>query len=113
MEPFKLVNPVQELLVPVRFPDEVQAGLIQRDRIGGGQDADVVDVGFLGIAVAVTVNGNPVHDVDEDHLISQVVADALGGLRHGLQELEMQLVMPVRVAGAAGVDAHAFLIAPP
>ena len=86
--------------------DKVQAGLVQRHRVGGGQDADVVDVGFFGIAVAVAVNGNPVHDVDEDHLITQIVADTLGGFCHGFQELKMQLVMPVCVAGAAGMNAH-------
>ena len=43
------VNAPEELLIAVRLPHEIQAGLIQRDRIRGGQNADVVDIGLLGI----------------------------------------------------------------
>jgi len=44
-----VVDAPEELLIAVRLPHEIQAGLIQRDRIRGGQNADVVDVRFLGI----------------------------------------------------------------
>ena len=101
-----VVDAPQELLVALRVPHKVETGLVQRHGVGGGQNADVVDVRLLGIAVTVAVDGDAVHDVDEDHLVAEIVADALGGLGHGFEKLKLKLVMPVGVAGAAGVDAH-------
>ena len=42
-------------LIAFRLPHEVDAGLIQRHRVGGGENADVVDVRLGGIAVTVAV----------------------------------------------------------
>ena len=42
-------------LIALRLPHKVDAGLIQRHRVGGGENADVVDVRLGGVAVAVEV----------------------------------------------------------
>ena len=85
-----VVNAPEQLFIAVGLPDKIQAGLIQRDGVCGSQNADIVDVRLRRVAVAVTVDGDAVHHVDEDHLIAQIIADALGRLCHALQKLELQ-----------------------
>ncbi len=48
--------------------DQINARLIQRYGIRGGQDADVVEVRLSGISVAVTVDGDTIHHIDIDDL---------------------------------------------
>ena len=45
---------------------QVDTGLIQRHRIGGCQDANVVQIRLRRITVTVAVDGDTVHHIDVD-----------------------------------------------
>lgn len=86
--------------------DEVNAGLVERHRVGGGEDADVVHIRLGGVAVAVTVYRQAVHDVDIDDAlpVAQIVRHSGAGLGHGLQESVLIAAPWAGSAGSAGVD---------
>ena len=89
VESVQFLNAVEKLLISIRFPDQVNAGLIHCYRVGGGKDADVVDIRFLGVWVAVTVDRDPVHDVDVDNSVLQIIRNPLGRFGHALKKLHM------------------------
>ena len=90
--------------IPVRrCVDEVNAGLVQRDGVHGREDADVVHVGLGRATVAVAVHGEPVHDVDVEHVSLHVVDDGFARLRHGREE-RILVPAPHASARAAGMD---------
>ena len=55
--------------------DEVDAGFVEGDGVGGSEDSDVVHIGRGGVSVAVAIDGDVVHDVDVDHVFGAFVGD--------------------------------------
>ena len=85
-------------LIALRLPHKVDAGLVQRHRVGGGENADVVDIRLGRVAVAVTVHGKAVHDVDvDDVLFAHMVAH---GGHHFAQGLQPGVLIAVHDAAA-------------
>ena len=66
------LDAVYEGLTVLRRIYQVDASLVQRHRVDGGQDTDVVHIRFSGVSIAVAVHAQTVHDVDVDILEASV-----------------------------------------
>ena len=90
--------------------DDIDAGLVHGQEVGGRQDTHVGRNHRLGReAFAVTGDGHVAHHIDIGHVLAEMVDGGLGGLGHPLHELFLGDVPLVGLAGG-GVDpglAHA------
>ena len=84
-------NPFDQIFFPWIFAliDQINAGLIQCDRIQRGQDTDVSDLRIFRFRAAVAVNRHVAHYVDEDNVFFLIVENGFRGVGHGFQELIM------------------------
>ena len=108
------LDAVHKRRVPLGGVDQVNASLIQRHRVGGREDTDIVNIRLGGAAVAVAVNGYAVHHVDIDDAIhmSEIIGYGLARLCHRLKESILCAAPCVRPAGAAAVDPSLALARP-
>ena len=69
--------------------DKVEARLVDGDRVGGHQDADVGHARVLGNGAAVTVDRHVLHDIDVGNAaaLSEEVDHRARSIGHGLKEL--------------------------
>ena len=69
--------------------NEVEARLVDGDRVGGHQDADVGHAGVLGHGAAVAVDRHVLHDVDVGNAatLGKKVNHGTRSVSHGLEEL--------------------------
>mgnify|MGYP003178760854 CR=1 FL=1 len=70
--------------------NEVQAGLVQRHRVKGSQNADVLHLRVMGVGIAIAVNGQLVHHVDIQNPVPEVIGHRLSGGGHGLQKVVLR-----------------------
>lgn len=72
-----------------RAVHEIDAGLIERHRVRGGQNADIVHVRRRRIAVAVAVHREIVHDahIGDALAAAQIIRHGFGRIRHGFEEV--------------------------
>ena len=66
--------------------DQIEAGLIDRDGVERGKDADVRHARVLGHGAAVAVHGHILHNVDENGLVLEIFRHGRGGVRHRVEE---------------------------
>lgn len=66
--------------------DQIETGLIDRDGVERGEDADVRHARVLGHGTAVAVYGHIHHDVDENGLVPEIFRHRQGGIRHRVEE---------------------------
>lgn len=71
--------------------DEIETRLVERDRVGRGEDADVSHLRLRRIAVTVAVYGKVVHDIDVEHLPAEIVVNGLRRYRNGQQDGRISL----------------------
>ena len=85
--------------------DEVDAGLVKGNGIGGGEKTDVGHTGSGGVGVAVAVNGDIDHGGDVGGAALEIAVDAGSGIAHGGDEGELggSHIVAVGVAGAVDV----------
>ena len=76
-----------EVLVALMIEHEVNGRLIDREEVGGGNDADIRDRRLSGRdARAVAVNRHAAKDVDEGDVFPEVVERRLRGIHHQFHE---------------------------
>lgn len=85
--------------------DEVNAGLVKGDGVGGGEEADVGHTGSGGVGVAVAINGDIDHGGDVGGAALEIAVDAGGGIAHSGDEGELGggHIVAVGLAGAVDV----------
>lgn len=68
--------------------DDIDAGLVECNGVGGGKDAVVLEFYRGGMIHAVAVDGHVVHhaDVDDALVLLEIVDHSLGSCGHGLEE---------------------------
>ena len=100
---FAAFDPLHEFFGILRHEDHVDARLVDCERIRGGENPDVVHIGFLGVSVAIAVHAQTVQNVDKGDalFVPHVIANALGRFRHGFQELQLVFVALRQVEPAA------------
>ena len=84
--------------------DEVNAGLVKSNGIGGGQETDVSHAGSGGVGVAVAVNGDVDHGGDVGGAVLKIAMDAGGGVAHSGDEGQLGSGHIVAVGLAGAVD---------
>ena len=67
------LNLRHKIFAALRLIDQVHTRLVQRNRVKGRQDADVVNLRLTGILLAVTVQRQAVHHIDEEDVAVQRV----------------------------------------
>ena len=89
----------------VALVDEVNAGLVKGDGVGGGQETDVSHTGSGGVGVAVAVNGEVDHGGDIGGAVLEIAVNAGGGVAHGGDEGKLggSHIVAVGLAGAVDV----------
>ena len=60
--------------------------MVQSHGVGGGKDSDVFEFRGGGVAVAIAVDGEVVHDIDVDNLVAEMVGYGCCGSSHALKE---------------------------
>ena len=86
---------------------EVEAGLVEGDGVGGGQNADVLDARCGRVSVAVAVHRHVVHHIDVDNVLAfllEIVVHGLGGSGHRLKEAVLFGDRPMLLALARRMD---------
>ena len=76
----------ERLLVVVGHVDHVDARLVHGHRVERGADADVRHDGRARVPVAIAVDRQVVHHVDEEHVALERVEHGGRGFGHGLEE---------------------------
>ena len=97
------------VIVFLHLIDEVVGGTVASDGVGGGYDADVLNLWCMWVSVAVTVDGDVVEHIDiDDVTLAEVVGNSLCSGSHTFKEGILRLgVLPSvgQFAGhAVGVD---------
>lgn len=89
----------------VALVDEVNAGLVKGDGVGGGQETDVGHTGSGGVGVAVAVNGDVDHGGDVGGAVLEIAVDAGSGVAHGGDEGKLggSHIVAVGLTGAVDV----------
>ena len=89
----------------VALVDEVNAGLVKGDGVGGGQETDVGHTGSGGVGVAVAVNGDVDHGGDVGGAVLEIAVDAGSGVAHSGDEGKLggSHIVAVGLAGAVDV----------
>lgn len=89
----------------VALVDEVNAGLVKGNGVGGGQETDVGHTGGGGVGVAVAVNGDIDHGGDVGGAVLEIAVNAGGGVAHSGDEGELgsSHIVAVGLAGAMDV----------
>ncbi len=67
--------------------EDIETGLVEGHRVGGSQDAVVLQPGGGGVAHAVAIDREIVHHIDIDDLGAEIVGYRLGGGGHALAEV--------------------------
>lgn len=85
--------------------DEINAGLVKGDGVGGGQEADVSHAGSGGVGVAVAVNGDVDHGGDVGGAVLEIAVDAGSGVAHSGDEGKLggSHIVAVGLTGAVDV----------
>ncbi len=83
---------------------QVDGRLVDGQRVGGSEDADVMHIRLGRIAVAVAIHGQAIQYADEDDVVAHGTVHTLGRVRHGLQERVLLAPDAAAGAGTAGVD---------
>ena len=90
--------------------DEIDARLIDRDRVERGENADVLHAGVLRHGAAVTVHGEVFHHIHERHAAVEIIHNGACRVRHARKEhvLRRKAVPELALVGrrAAGVNPH-------
>lgn len=89
----------------VALVDEVNAGPVKGDGVGGGQETDVGHTGSGGVGVAVAVNGDVDHGGDVGGAVLEIAVNAGGGVAHSGDKGELggSHIIAVGLAGAVDV----------
>ncbi len=66
--------------------DEIDARLIDRDRVERGENADVLHAGVLRHGAAVTVHGEVFHHIHERHAAVEIIHNGACRVRHARKE---------------------------
>ena len=94
-----------------RGVDEIDACLIDRDRVERGENADVLHARILRHGAAVAVDRHVAHDVDKDNLLAEALHDAARRVRHCLQKCHLVSGKPGAGLTAAGPCAKGDVLA--
>ena len=89
--------------------DRVVAGLVDGDRVGGGEDAKIRHFRLSRVRIAVAVDAQAVGDVDVEHILrALVIDDRLAGVGHRFEEVVLLGELAKQLGGfggdAGGVD---------
>ena len=87
----------------VRRVHQIQARLVNSNRVQRDQNADVLHARIFRHSAAVAVDRHVLHHVDKDHVALEIVHDRGRRVRHGVEELIL-LCRPHLVGLARAVD---------
>lgn len=66
--------------------DEINAGLVKRNGVGGGKKTDIGHAGCGGMGITIAVNGDINHGSNVGDTVAEELMDAGGGITHGGDE---------------------------